>query len=207
MPVPITLITVSRLFGAGGSSLAAALGERLGWRVLDRELVAEIARRVKRSEKDVAAINEKVRNPWIRAAGFASAAFPEMPIPPLSAYMNSSIVATVREVLFDEVEKGPAVMVGHGTQYLFQNRPGTLHLRLVAPFEHRVGVAMRRLELDEDEARKYVRRADDERTEYLRHVHGIDCTAARHYDLVVNTRNITVDEAADMVALLVARPH
>jgi hypothetical protein len=31
----IRLITVSREYGAGGSELAALLGERLGWRVLD----------------------------------------------------------------------------------------------------------------------------------------------------------------------------
>ena len=108
MHEPIRIITISRLFGAGGSSLADALGKRLGWKVLDRALVAEVARRLQRPEADVAAIDEQVLGPWERAAAFASAAFPEMPIPPLQAYLNASIVSTVKEVLLDEAAVGEA---------------------------------------------------------------------------------------------------
>ena len=207
MKAPITLITISRLFAAGGSSLAETLGNRLGWQVLDRSLIAEIARRVDRPEEDIAAIDEKALRPWLRAAAFASAAFPEMPIPPLHAYLNTSIVATVKEVLFEKVAEGPAIVVGHGSHYLFQDRPGTLHLRLIAPFDQRVRVAMKRLDLEEDAAQKHVRRSDADRTEYLRHVHGIDCTDPLHYDLVINTRNLSIDAAADMITRLVRPSH
>src|SRR5690606_5108443 len=123
------IITISRLFGAGGSSLAAALGERLGWRVLDRELVAEVARRLQRPEADVEAVDEHVMGPWERAALFASSAFPEMPIPPLVSYLDDAVVSTVHAVLAEEGERGECVVVGHGAQCIFGDRGDAYHLR------------------------------------------------------------------------------
>src|SRR5690625_7934477 len=81
--MPIRIITISRLFGAGGASLAAALGQRLGWQVMDRRLINEVARRLDRPEEDIAEYEERGLSTWERAMAFASNAFPEMPIPPL----------------------------------------------------------------------------------------------------------------------------
>lgn len=203
MPVPLRIITISRLFGAGGSSLAEALGERLGWRVLDREIVAEVARRLRRPETDIEAVNEQTLDLWQRAVAFASAAFPEMPMPPLEAYLDADVVEAVEAALRDAVAAAPCVVVGHGTQCIFHSRADALHLRLVAPFEQRVGVAARRLGLDDEAARKHVRKADAERRTYLRRVHGIDGGDSLLYDLVLNTRNLTVAEATELVAHLV----
>ena len=203
MPVPLRIVTISRLFGAGGSSLAAALGERLRWRVLDRALVAEVAQRLRRSETDVAAVDEQVLEPWHRAAVFASAAFPEMPVPPLEAYLDIAVTEAVEAALRDAAVRGPCVVVGHGAQCLFHDREDALHLRLVAPFEQRVGVAMRRLGLGAEAARRHVRKADEDRRAYLRQVHGVDGADPMLYDLVVNTRNLVVEEVADLVVHLV----
>ncbi len=128
-----------------------------------------------------------------------------MPIPPLQAYLNASIVSTVKEVLLDEAAAGPIVAVGHGTQCIFKDRRDALHLRLVAPLEQRVEAAIKRLNLDKDAARKHVRQADDDRAEYLRYVHGIDSTDAVHYDLVINTRGISIDDSVDLIMSIVGR--
>jgi len=203
MPVPLRIVTISRLFGAGGSSLAAALGERLRWRVLDRALVTEVAQRLRRPEPDIAAVDEQVLEPWQRAAVFASAAFPEMPVPPLEFYLDLAVIEAVEAVLHDAAAAGPCVVVGHGAQCIFHDREDALHLRLVAPFEQRVGVAMRRLGLAAEAARRHVRKADEERRAYLRQVHGVDGADSMLYDLVVNTRNLRVEEVADLVVRLV----
>jgi hypothetical protein len=38
------VITVEREYGAGGSVIAAKLAERLGWKLYDQQLTADIAR-------------------------------------------------------------------------------------------------------------------------------------------------------------------
>ena len=205
--MPVRIVSISRLFGAGGSSLAAALGERLGWRVLDRELVAAVARRLHRPQSEIEAVDEQVLGPWERAAAYASAAFPEMPVPPLVAYLDAGVVAAVEAVLREAAEEGPCIVVGHGAQCIFQDRRDALHLRLVAPVEKRTAVAAARLQVDPDAAAKRVRQADEERRAYLRQVHGVDGADPLLYDLVLNTQFISISEAADLVTCLVeARP-
>lgn len=203
MPAPLRIITISRLLGAGGSSLAAALGDRLGWRVLDRALVAEVAQRLQRPEADIQAVDEQALGPWERAAAFASAAFPEMPIPPLEAYLDTAVVATVEAVVREAADSGPVIVVGHGAQCILRNRTDALHLRLVAPFGQRVAVAARRLNLNDEAARQHVRKADEDRRAYLRQVHGIDGDDPLLYDLVINTRRLAIPDAADLVVHLV----
>ena len=39
------LVTISREYGAGGSSLARLVSERLGWQLVDNQLVDKVAAR------------------------------------------------------------------------------------------------------------------------------------------------------------------
>ena len=42
--LPVRIITVEREYGSGGAMIARRLAERLGWKIWDEELTAEIAR-------------------------------------------------------------------------------------------------------------------------------------------------------------------
>src|SRR5690625_2991416 len=150
--MPIRIITISRLFGAGGASLAAALGQRLGWQVMDRRLINEVARRLDRPEEDIVEYEERWLSTWERAMAFASNAFPEMPIPPLQTYMTARVPEAAESILTQMADHEPLVVVGHGTQCIFRNRPDALHLRLIAPREQRTRTAMQRLGITRDEA-------------------------------------------------------
>ena len=52
------LITISRQFGAGGSSVADLVARRLGWTVVDNELIDRVAVRAGLSPQQVAAQEE-----------------------------------------------------------------------------------------------------------------------------------------------------
>jgi hypothetical protein len=54
----LSLITISREYGAGGSGLGVLLGKALGWSVLDHELVRQLAARLKYEEGEVKAMDE-----------------------------------------------------------------------------------------------------------------------------------------------------
>jgi len=60
----IRVITIAREFASGGGIVGRLLADRLGWRLLDRELVAEIARAVNVQTELAAEFDEKV-DPWI----------------------------------------------------------------------------------------------------------------------------------------------
>src|SRR5690625_2814541 len=111
--MPIRIITISRLFGAGGAPLAAALGQRLGWQVMDRRLINEVARRLDRPEEDIVEYEERGLSTWERAMAFASNAFTEMPIPPLQTYMTARVPEADESILKLIVYQVHHVVDGH----------------------------------------------------------------------------------------------
>ena len=58
-------VTISRLSGSGGSSIAQLLAEDLGWRVLDRELVEGLARELELDPHRLELMDE-TRTNWLR---------------------------------------------------------------------------------------------------------------------------------------------
>jgi cytidylate kinase len=41
---PMRAVTISREYGSGGGEIAARLAQRLGWRLIDHELIRQVAR-------------------------------------------------------------------------------------------------------------------------------------------------------------------
>ena len=203
---PIDLITVSREFGSGGSEFAAALGARLGWPVLDRAIVYRVAEQL---ELDAAVVERLDEHPPTRLSRIAAAMLvlpPELPsayVAPHEQIGPDEIAGAVRQVIADAARTPPLVLVGHGAQCLFHGRPGSLHVRLVAPLALRVERLTRRLGCHAAGAAAQARRMDDERGRYVQRHHRRDWNDPLLYDVQLNTGRVAVDAAVELVAGLV----
>src|SRR5438067_7278382 len=146
----IDVITIGREFGAGGSELAAALGERLGWPVLDRDLPARVARRLGLEETAVERLDEHAPTLLSRVALAMLACPPEAPlfVDTTDVLSPDAVAGATRVEIEQAVTAAPLVIVGHGGQCLLRARPGTLHVRLVAPPADRVARICRPLPCD-----------------------------------------------------------
>jgi cytidylate kinase len=204
---PIDLITISRQFGAGGGELAATLGARLGWRVLDQDLPERVARRLDVDVGDVAArdehaprILERIGSVVLRTSpDFApTVVVPRVPGP-------DEIAEATRAVLREAAASPPLIVVGHGAQALFHDRPGTLHVRLVAPLAQRVRRICARAGCTGEDAAALARRMDDERVFYVRHYYHRDWHDPLLYHLQLNTGALSLAEASRLVLGLVER--
>src|SRR5919199_4694207 len=125
---PIDMITISREFGAGGGLLASVLGERLGWRVLDRDLARAVAARLGVPVDAVEARDEQAPGLLERIGTSLLRTSPELIAAPEAVRLPDpeAIAAAVRGVLLDAASATPLIIVGHGTQALFHGRPGAL---------------------------------------------------------------------------------
>ena len=77
MPV----ITISRMFGSGGSEVAARVADGLGWTLLDNALVERVAARLGRTPVEVQAIEERVPSLAERLADALALGSPEIVSP------------------------------------------------------------------------------------------------------------------------------
>ena len=195
------IITISREFGAGGSSVASALSRKLGWPVLDTDLAQRVAERMQVAREVVERLDEHPPSFMARIARVLLVSHPEMSsaAPEVDVADEEAIADAARAVIEDAGRTPPLIVVGHGGQVIFRRRSGTLHVRLVAPVESRVKRVCARLPCDAATAEARVRRADVERREYMRRNFDVDWRDELLYDLQINTGRLTIDEVAGLI--------
>ena len=92
------------------------------------------------------------------------------------------------------------MIVSHGASFTLSRRPNVLRVLLTASPETRVGRLSESQGLDPKDARKAIKDADAARSDYLRRFYGVETELPTHYDLVVNTDILSVEQAAEVIA-------
>lgn len=183
-------LSISREAGAGGEQVARAVSERLGWRVLDRELLGLVATAAECSATDVELIDEtgmrwltELFNHWIDRA-------------PVSYEKYLACLASAMRAV---VRRENVVIVGRGSHFLLP-RPDGLAVRIIASRRFRIEQARCLRGLTANEAREWVERTDRNRREFvIQHFHH-DPNDIQLYDLVINVEKLGIDGAARQIA-------
>ena len=200
----IRLITVSREYGAGGSELAALLEDRLGWRVLDHDLIHQLALRLECEDADIEALSEHPPSFLDRLAASAVVTAPESAFHTAPWSTDADRLAAVtREVLLEAAEQPPLIVVGHGGNCLFGDRSDVLRVRVTAPFDVRVRRVLERTGVPPAQAAAAVRHRDADRQHFLQRYYRTSVTDSCAYDLQINTGTIPLAAAAALVLALV----
>jgi CMP/dCMP kinase len=195
------LITISRQFGAGGSLVAKAVADALGWSVIDNELVDEVGRRIGRSPEEVAEREERVPS-FVERLARALVASPEDPLvtaAPVDSLDEAELVKVTEAVVAEAAEHGRVVLVGRAAVAVLAREAGAVHVRLVAPRPFRVRVVMERLGIDEKAAEKLIGETDAQRARYHKQYYGRDWNDPVNYQMVLNTGAMGFEGATDLI--------
>ena len=203
-------ITISRQYGSGGGEIAARLAKRLGWRLIDHEVIEEVARRLGVTIDDAAQRDERAEGVVDHILRGLRAAEPAPPSllsfsDPVMAPQAYDYAVALHETLLGVVAAGQAVIVGRGAQALFHERRDTLHIRVVAPLEQRILYVSLREALDHDAALRRIQKKDHDRQRYLWLTHARRVEDATLYDLILNTRILDFDSCVELIALALER--
>ena len=198
------LITISRQFGAGGSIVARQVAERLGWRVVDNELVEQVAARAGLSPEHVAEREERVSTFVERLARTLAAASPDVFPPPESAgavvdVPETDLVRITEKVVAEVAAQGRVVLVGRAAPAVLSREADALHVKLVAPRAFRIRVAADRLGCAGDKAAAVLDRTDRMRERYLREYYRRDWNDPVNYHLVLNTGVLGFEGATELI--------
>ncbi len=178
----MAVITISRQYGSLGNITANALGERLGYRVVMRELINQAAQAAGAHEVALAVIDE---------LGLLGVSPTEEDY---QAYIHA-----VKAVMLELANQGNAIIVGRGGQVVLAGRPDVLHVRTVAPLELRVARIAERYGISLGAARAQVKASDRQRRIFLKRFYNIDANDPLLYDLVINTARMTAETACNLI--------
>lgn len=198
-------ITVTRLFGSGGSEVARRVAESLGWRLVDNAFIDGIARGLHATPAVVEAIDERAPSLAERLAdalalggGEVVSASLATPMPPT----EQRVADVTREVIAEAIARGPAVLVGRGAQAFLAERTDVLHVNCYAPHESLVERVMTRDGLSQEAADKLVREKNQQREQYVKRNFGRALLAPEHYHIMLNTAWLGIDRCVALVVEL-----
>ncbi len=186
----LPLITISREMGSGGRLIAEMVVKKLGnpWKLYHRDIIDEIAKESHLEKRLVQEVDEN-RIPLIEEIidDFFGRRYVNM-----SSYYKQLV-----KVLTTIGQRGHAVIIGRGAQYLFRH---ALKVRIICEMGQRIKWMMEYENLSKNQAIKRIEDSDKRRYEFEKAVYNHDLRKAHHYNLIVRTgKNVSINDAADTI--------
>jgi len=188
----MALIAITREMGSLGKDVARNLGEALGLPVIYHEVIDQLADRM------------RVRKSHVIRLLDGSAGLLER----LTADKTSLSIFTADEIFRIAAQGRGAVIRGWGATHLLREVPHAVCVRVCAPFEVRKQRMMERMGSDDGElVAEEIRNNDEAHAAIMRRHFDLRWTDSEHYDLVLNTKRVRVDECVEEVMSLVRSPQ
>ncbi len=173
--IPYT-ICFSRKIGVGALEIAEILGNMLGFRVVDRQIVEHIAAHAQLREKTVDLFDEGYPG---RMRELLSLAFGE------KAFIESDYTRHLFATLFSLGGLGSSIIVGRGAHLLLP-RERLLAVRIICSKEYRAERLARILNIETEEARGRLDQIDKEQRDFFKRTYSKKDALPYEFDMVIN---------------------
>jgi cytidylate kinase len=185
----IRIITVEREYGSQGAEFALHLSRRLKWKLIDRCLIEDIARKAGVTNELAEQYDERL-DPWYYRVGkaFWHGSIERLPgIPDSAVFDSESVVKLVHECLHEATQAGNCVVVGRGASSVLREVPGAFHVFVYASMARKIRWFEKNFPEHARIAEQEIVATDKRRAAYIRRVHDRDWTDRRLYHLMMNS--------------------
>ena len=176
----MAVITITREPGSLGEEAAARLAGHLGFSLVDKARLAQLA-----GEMDLDEARRKVDEVISGESPIDSE--------------TEACAGMLRDILVLLAEEQDLVIIGRGAQGLFCKIPGTLHVRFIAPRKFRVQQVQTHERLSEREARRRIRTLEIRRARYLRLLSHLNPADPNLYDLTLRMDRLSIEQALKLI--------
>jgi cytidylate kinase len=202
-----SILTISHQYGSGGSRISRDLGQRLQWKVWEKEIVRQIATQYKVSEEYIEAKDERVDSFIERMVGlFGMGGFESAyEVPPPLWLTDAQLARMTRGIVEDVAKEGQAIIVGRAGNFILTNHPQVLHVFIFASLEVRISRVMETEKLTHAAAEQRIAGMDKIRADYVRTFYHADWRDPGHYHLAVDSGVWGESGTTDLIAWALER--
>jgi cytidylate kinase len=203
------VVCISGPDGARMREVAQGVADRLGFALVDEEIIMRAAAEAKVEPHVVADVERRQSfmdrmlnalasssdgSPYVFAGGGGF-------IAPEGIALDDELRDLIRTAIEETADRGSAVIVAHAASHALAARDDVLRILVTASHDTRVSRVAAEQELSEKDAADAVDRSDAGRSDYLKRFYGEKAELPSHYDVVVNTDRVSPDDAVSLVAL------
>jgi cytidylate kinase len=206
----MSVITIARQFGAGGKTLGNLVADKLGYVLVDEEIVEMVAQEANVSPDWADSIAKETGSEGILTRllsklgpfrkGYVGIAMEKNP-----GYLDGNLyIALLHKVIPMIASQDNVVIIGRGGQYILADHPDTYHFLMIADMEHRINFMMEHYNLDGKQAQLVVDKQGKRRFNLYRYFARTDYDHPNLYHMVYNMNRVELEEAVQAVFQLVA---
>ena len=201
-----TVVCISHAAGAGGEEVGRLVAERLGFLYVNEEIVARAAAKGGVDAADVAdeerrkSLAARALNAIAQGGGEAWTLGAVGPLSSREELDSDDIRSLIRETIEQTASRGKAVIVAHAASYAIGHGDGVLRVLVTASPETRTTRVAEAEGLDQAGAARALKESDAGRADYLKRFYDVREESPTHYDLVLNTDALSIQQAADLIA-------
>jgi cytidylate kinase len=193
----MTVVTLSALYGAGGSLVAPGLARALGVPLLGRpeEPESDIASEGRPTGGSLLSRAASIAVSWGTPAGLTADEL--LPDEARRRELETEVRAFA--------EQGRGVILGRGAAALLHGRPGVLHALLEGPVEARIEQAMILERIDRAAAERRLHNTDRFRRAYLEGLYGVDPDAPGTFHVILDSTALDLAVCVEILADIARR--
>jgi cytidylate kinase len=169
-------ICLSRKLGIGAVEIADLVAEKIGYRVVDQQILQHIATNASLSQKTVSMFDERYPG---KIAELVTLAFGE------KAFIKSDYTKHLFSSVYAIAALGPTIFVGRGVHLLLA-RDRVLAVRIISSDQFRIQRLGSFMKISEEEAEKQVKELDRQQRAFFKEVYDKKDASPYEFDLVIN---------------------
>jgi hypothetical protein len=169
-------ICISRKLAVGAVEIADIVAEKIGYRVVDQQILQHIATNASLSEKTVAIFDERYPG---KLSELVTLAFGE------KAFIMSDYTKQLFSSVYAIAALGPTIFVGRGV-HLVLSREKVLAVRIISSVQFRIQRLVSLMNISKEEAAKQIRELDKQQTAFFNEVYNKKDASPYEFDLVIN---------------------
>ena len=201
----MSVITISRQFGAGGRTLGERVAKELDYMLLDDLIIQELAEKANVSESFVKSMERTAGGVISKLiSGMLSRNYMERVIGKGKGYLDEHIyVELLSEIITEFARQDNVVLLGRGGQYILQDFDNACHILLVADWKDRIKFMQQFYDISDAKAKKAVKQGEGRRANLYKKFGKTDYDHPHLYHLVLNMSRLSLEQALEMVVGLV----
>ncbi|SDB68263.1 AAA family ATPase [Butyrivibrio sp. INlla16] len=186
------IITISRQFGAGGSTIGQAVADRLGFYYGDKDMILKAAiESGNLSPEEVRYYDERVPTEF----GFGQSLFDFYNKP-----LDERLFNAQKEAIKKVAEKGNCVIVGRNANIILKEYDHTLHVFIAASEHFRLQRMRGKMPgVSDEKILEHMHSVDRTRKKYCKHYTDTTFGSAEFYDLAVKSSTLGIDGCVDLI--------
>jgi cytidylate kinase len=200
----MSVIVISRQFGAGGKTLGEMVSEKLNYTFVDNDIIQMVAKQAKVSTSFVESIENEAGGKLLKfMSGLVRKSFIERILSDEHGYIDEEIYVDLLYKIINQIaDEGNAVILGRGGQYILRDRTDAFHVLLIAEKSDRIRFMEEHYSLNPTQAKQSVNREDKRRINLYKKFGKEDYDNPDLYHLVLNMSRLKLEDASELICEL-----